>query len=154
MGRKKKKKLMRHKVIPAAHLFLIKDGRILLLRRYNTGWEDGNYSVPAGHIEQEEPATKTMIRETKEEIKIEINPNNLSFCGLMHRKKPEGEERVDFFFTTNKWQGRLRIGELEKCDDLRWCSLDNLPKNIVAYIKVAIEVFKRGQIYSEFGWER
>ena len=34
----------------AAHLLLDKDVRILMLRRYNTGYEDGNYSVDVGHV--------------------------------------------------------------------------------------------------------
>ena len=47
----------------AVHLFLVQDGRILLLRRYNTGYEDGNYSVVAGHIDGGEKLKSAMVRE-------------------------------------------------------------------------------------------
>jgi len=33
----------RHKVVPASYLVLIKNGKILLQRRFNTGYEDGKY---------------------------------------------------------------------------------------------------------------
>jgi len=144
----------RHKLIPAAHLFLIKDNQILLLRRYQTGWQDGNYSVPAGHVEKGEQATKTVVREATEEIGVEIAPKDLIVCGFMHRRKSgDGEERIDFFFRAIKWQGDIRIGEPDKCDDLRWFPLNQLPDNIVPYVKMAIENYRKGLVYSEFGWD-
>ena len=51
----------------AVHLFLIKDGRILLLRRFNTGYEDGNFTVVAGHVDGNESYIDAMLREAKEE---------------------------------------------------------------------------------------
>ena len=53
----------RFKIITAVHLILIENERVLLLRRYNTGYEDGNYSVPAGHVEEDEDVIKAMQRE-------------------------------------------------------------------------------------------
>ena len=51
----------------AVHLLLVKDDRVLLLKRYNTGYEDGNYSVVAGHIDGGEDLKTAMIREAREE---------------------------------------------------------------------------------------
>lgn len=67
----------RFKITPAVHLLLIKNGKILLLRRKNTGFYDGSYSVVAGHLDGGETATSAMIRETKEECGITLNFESL-----------------------------------------------------------------------------
>ena len=40
--------------IPAVYLVLIKDGKVLMLERKNTGYMDGWYSFIAGHVEKGE----------------------------------------------------------------------------------------------------
>ena len=85
------------RVVAAVHLFLIRDGQVLLLRRYNTGYEDGWYSVIAGHLDGGEEVTAAMRREAREEAGIEIAPEDLRVVGVMHRKATE--ERIDFFLT-------------------------------------------------------
>jgi len=140
----------RFKQIATSHLFLVRDNKILLLRRFNTGYEDGKYSVVAGHIEGNETARQTMVREAYEEAGIKIDIDDLEAIHVMHRN--EGEERVDFFFTTEKWSGEPEIREPDKCDDLGWFELDNLPENTIPYIKKAIECFLNNKLYSEHGW--
>jgi len=140
----------RFKIIPTAHLFLIKDNKILLLRRFNTGYQDGNYSVPAGHLDGGETVISAMVREAKEEACIIIDYKDLEVVHVLDRKADE--ERMDFFLTTKKWIGNIMIGESNKCDDLSWFPLDNLPNNMVPYVKFAIEKYQDGLFYSEFGW--
>ena len=139
------------KVVPAVHLLLVRDGKVLLSRRYNTGWMDGNYSVPAGHVDGDEAARMAMIREVREEIGVEIAEANLQLAHVMHRRTPEGKanERVDFFFTISSWKGEPTNMEPNKCDELRWVDLNTLPDNIIPYVKQGIEHYRKGSFYSE-----
>ncbi len=92
---------MSRKTFPVAvHLLLIQDEDILLLRRYNTGYEDGNYSVCAGHVDGNEVYLDAMIREAKEEIGINISKMHLKPVQVMHRKKDD--ERIDYFFLASQ----------------------------------------------------
>ncbi len=144
----------RFKLLSAVHLFLIKDKKILLLRRFNTGYEDGNYSVPAGHLDGGETVIQAAIRESLEEACINLDPQDLTMAHVMHRIKLDiKEERIDFFVTATKWSGEVKIGEPNKCDDLSWFPLDGLPQNLIPYVRSAIDNVRKGIFYSEFGWE-
>lgn len=141
----------RFKVIPTSHLILEKDGKILLLRRFNTGYEDGNYGVVAGHLDGNETVLQATAREAKEEAGIDVKPEDLEVVHVMHRKYPGGE-RMDFFVKANSWRGDPRIMEHDKCDDLSWFDVDKLPKNMVSYVLQAIRHIRNKKFYSEFGW--
>lgn len=137
-------------MIASGYLILIKGQKILLGRRLNTGYEDGKYGLPAGHIEEHETITQGTTREIGEEIGIMVSPKDLFLSHVMHRKGDD--ERMDFFFTARRWRGEIKNAEPEKCDDLRWFPLDALPKNIIPYVRAAIKNYTKKQFYSEFGW--
>ncbi len=141
----------RFKMIASGYLMLIRGGKILLSRRFQTGYEDGKYSLPAGHIEDKETLTDGTCREIKEEIGVEIQSSDLRLVHVMHRK--ESDIRMDFFFTTNKKKITPKNLEPHKSDDVRWFPLTKLPKNTIPYIKAAIKNHQKNIIYSEFGWE-
>ena len=131
----------------ASYLALIIDNKILLSRRYNTTWSDGKYSLPSGHVESGETFTQALIREAFEEIDIIIEEKDLEVLHIMHRPLVY---YVDVFFTTYKYKGEIKNKELDKCDDLKWFSLNNLPENIVPSVKYFIENYINGKKYSEF----
>ncbi len=132
------------------HMFFIREGKILLARRQRTGYMDGHYSVPAGHLDGGEPVRMAAVREAQEEIGVRLDPADIVFAGVFHRQ--EGDERVDFFVHVQKWSGEPVNTEPEKCDDLCWTGLDALPENTIPYIRRAIENFRAGIPFEEFGW--
>lgn len=135
------------------NLILIRDGKVLLQRRHNTGFEDGNYGVPAGHLDGGETVREGCAREMKEEIGVDIKPDDVHIAHVLHRKNPSAIEYVDFFLTVDRYEGEVRNCEPDKCDDLRWFSLDALPDNMIGYIRETIGHIRNGVSYSEWGWE-
>src|SRR5947207_14252548 len=91
----------RFKLVAAVHLFLVRDGRVLLARRCNTGYGDGWYSVIAGHLDGDEEVQAAAIREAREEAGIAIAPADLHLGGGKHRK--DADERHDFILAAVAW---------------------------------------------------
>lgn len=143
---------MRNKLPITAHIFFLHDTEILLLRRFKTGYEDGNYSVVAGHVDAGESVTQAAVREIMEEAGVVVDLKDLQIVHIMNRKS--NDERVDFFMTVRRWSGEIVNAEPDKCDDLSWHSITSLPGNTIPYVRHAIECFQNGIAYSEFGWEK
>jgi 8-oxo-dGTP diphosphatase len=140
----------RNKAIPAVYIFLKKDGKYLLMRRYNTGYEDGNYHAPAGHVEAGELPTEAIIRETKEEINIDLTPSQLELVHVSYRPKhDQTADRVDFFFRARQWTGEVKNIEPNKCDDLKWVRIDDLPENTTPHVRNAMECMDKGIGFKE-----
>ncbi len=137
--------------LPAAvHLFLLRENEVLLLRRFNTGYEDGRYSVPAGHLDGGESVIAAAVREAREEIGVGLRPGDVRVVGVMHRRA--ADERIDFFVSATEWSGEPVNREPHKCDELRWCALDAQPTNVIPYVKRALDNFARGIWFDTFGW--
>lgn len=141
------------KLVCAVYLILKKDGEVLLLRRFNTGFADGKYSLVAGHIDGGESIFDATVREAKEEVGIGIEPENLKVVHIMHRRCESPDyERFSVFMEANKYSGEIKNMEPEKCDDMRWFPIKDLPPNTVDYIKRVIQNSGIG-FFSEDGWE-
>ena len=142
--------MTRHTLVAAVHLVLRREDKVLLLRRYRTGWEDGKYSVVAGHLDGDESVVAAMVREAREEAGLTLDARSLRFVHVMHRKRPDGQEAVDFFFSCSEWEGYPQNMEPHKCDDLSWFSESALPGNMVPYVRHALHSIREGHTLSVF----
>ena len=142
---------MRSRFPVTVHLLFLRGDQILIARRQNTGYRDGEYSVPAGHLDGGETVLAAGIREAREEVGLELGASDLEFAGVMHRL--EDDERVDFFLRVRTWSGEPANTEPEKCDDLRWVNIESLPQNTVPYVRRALANHLNGRLFDEFGWD-
>lgn len=73
----------------------------------------------------------------------------------MHRKSLD--ERIDFFLEAPRWIGTIVNTEPDKCDELRWAHLDQLPENVIPYVRCALAKYQQQPIgsvwFESYGWE-
>ncbi len=145
-------KQLRHSMVPAIYLIMKNDqGKILGILRSHTGYMDGYYTLPSGHVERGELPIKGMVREAKEEVGIDINPKDLTFAHLMIRpEENETGERMDVFFEVQFWQGEPQNTEPEKHEKIEWLDPNDYLVPWMPYQKKAIENIFRDIKYSEW----
>jgi 8-oxo-dGTP diphosphatase len=141
---------MRARFPVTVHLFFFREQQILLSRRFKTGYRDGDYGVPSGHLEGGETVTAAAAREALEEVGVQIADEDIVFSSVMHRR--EDDERVDFFVHVRAWRGEPFNMEPDKCDDLRWVDIQTPPANTVPYVRRAIQNHLQDVRFDEFGW--
>ena len=143
----------RFKPHAAALVILMKGNSILLLRRAGTGWADGMYTLPSGHVDEGESASAAAIREAKEEVGVVINDRDISFASVLHRRNSQSNQvYVDFFFICTTWSGEPTNNEPDKCDEVQWFDVDNLPDNTISFIRNAVADYRHGIAFAEDGW--
>ncbi|MCP5405818.1 MAG: NUDIX domain-containing protein [Pseudomonadaceae bacterium] len=131
----------------AVYVLLVKDGKVLLLRRANTGYMDGMYSLPAGHVEEGESLIEAALRELKEETGVVAAPSDIAVKHAMYRRCDRNY--ADYFLVCGNWQGEPANMEPAKCGELRWAELASLPENMTPEVKQALACIVAGQPFSE-----
>lgn len=120
--------------------------QILMLKRAGTGYCDGYFDLPGGHLEANEDIFDGMIREAKEEIGITIKREDMEILHIYHRYKGG---MLKFVFKTDKYNGIPINNEMNKCEKIEWIDFENLPENIVPSIKIELDNIKNGVYYSK-----
>ncbi len=141
----------RNKLPISVQLLLEKEDKILLMKRKNTGYEDGKYSLPGGHVKANEEIRKALIREAKEEIGIQIDLQDIELYKVLNRKVNQEQEYVDFVFKANRWTGNITNEETDKCEEVKWVDVNEIPKETLSFIPTMLK--KGNSMYLPFNWE-
>ncbi len=112
----------RHKVCMAVYLLLERDGEVLLLRRANSGWNDGKYTLVAGHVDEGESAGAAMVRETLEEVGVRVE--NVRYFGSQPWPFPNS---LMVGFRADYAGGEI-VADGVEIEDAGWYRADSLPR--------------------------
>lgn len=140
-----------HAGIPTGvHVILERNGSILLMRRMGTGFFDGLYSLPGGHVEHGESMRQTAAREVREELGVTVRPEALALLGVVHRWSDTN--RIEFVLRASEFDGTPVIAEPDKCDHLLWAAPDALPDGVVPYVLEVLNNRADSPWVLELGW--
>lgn len=137
--------------VPCVCILVHKQGKALFVLRENTGFKDGEYAVPSGHVEDSETFKQAACREALEEVGLHVRPEDLVYKLTVQRKSIR-DIRIDVWFEALAWTGEPRNGEPEKHSKIEWLDLAELPHNVIDYNAFGIENIAEGNSYAEFGW--
>ncbi len=140
--------------VPAVYAFIYRGDNILLTRRSGTGYEDGKWSVPSGHLKDGELPKDALVREVEEEVGVTIFSR---YAKLVHTSfRPVHDNtgaRADFFYEVHSWSGDFNNREPQKCSGLNWVHPSLLPKEMTPVVKHALNCSRNGIPHSELGIE-
>lgn len=140
----------------AVHLLLIRENKVLLLRRYKTGIYDGYWCLPSGKIEENESPLQAIIRESEEEVGVQGVP---SFMTAVAGRWPhylninEFSRDINLFFALTSYNGDVHNREPHKHDVMEWFDMAALPESLIPVVKIGIDQVLKGIPYGEWGYD-
>ena len=114
-----------HNPVPAAGAVVVKDGKLLLVRRAENPYKD-DWCIPAGYMEWEESPSHCAERELKEETGLEIKATSI-FEVYSGTDDPRTNAVLILYFC--EVTGGAPVAG-DDAAELRYCSLSEIPKNI------------------------
>ena len=128
---------------------LNKKQQFLIIRRSDIDDRAGQWTMPGGHIDDEDDSVEEgALRELEEEAALSASLADLKYLGRKSKNK--------YYFFLQKWTGEVNVdkpnpktGEIEH-DDYRWATLDQIKEiedtNIPIYLlEKALEMSKNAK---------
>ena len=119
---------------------------ILALKRQNTGWNDGKYTLPAWHLEWNEKMYEWLIWELREEIWIHVWEKDISLVHVSHRIAPD-RVYFDYYFEIQNFTWTPINGEPHLCEKIEFIPEND--SNFVEYYKIVFEKVRQNIPFSE-----
>lgn len=129
----------------SAGVIILNDKNEILLskRSKKTRNEQGKWEAPGGVVHFFETREQTVKREIKEELGIEIEIIEPLHTSDEILKKDKQHWVPTTYITRIKKNQTPKIMEPEKCDEIGWFDLKDVPKNLSYITKLDIKEYKK-----------
>ena len=124
------------------------EGKILLQRRQGTKLWPGFLALPAGHVDEGENVYDAAIREAREELSITITKQDIVDAFVVNRRNKSLLPYFDVYFEISSYEGKIKINEPEKCSELKWVDINDLPSDMIDFEIEAIRNRQRNIMFS------
>lgn len=128
----------RFKVTPSVFIAAVKDNQVLLQKRQNTGFYDGYFDLPSGHLEDNEDVLSAAKRELEEETGIVVHAADLELFHVCLNAESPGNPYLYHFFRTIRWSGEPIVGDPDKIVSVDFFEIDKLPANTTRHVVTAL----------------
>ena len=135
------------------HLIL-RDGDKILLSQRGGPYGYGQWHAPSGKLDPGEPLTVATAREAYEETGVIVDPDRLRLVHTVHHRQGGGaRDRIGFFFEATQWDNEPVNQEPDKCLQLRWFTVHDLPENLIPYPAAGLRGYlDDGPGFTMHGW--
>lgn len=146
-------KITIQKVGVAIRALVIRNGKILLGKRQNTGHQDGHWETPGGHFEYGEDFKIAALRELNEETGLTAKEENANLIGITNDHLPQDEKHyISIYVQCDLAEGNVQLMEPNKCTGWEWFSPDKLPTPLTQSMQNFIESRKDKPLAYKHVW--
>lgn len=140
--------------VPAVYVFLLRNQKFFMIKRANTGWMDGKFTIPSGHVEEDETFLQAAVRETKEEAGIAIKPESTQFVHISERNEANDRIWDDVYFVCADFEEEPYNAEPEKASEGAWFDYLSPPEDaMIPSVYYTLQQVKQGKFYSVYSGE-
>jgi 8-oxo-dGTP diphosphatase len=127
-----------HNPVPAAGVVIKQDGKILLVKRKYEPYK-GDWCLPAGFTEYDESPAHCAVRETKEELNVDVKLDGL--YGVYSGKDDPRTHAILIMYWATIIGGELKPGD--DAEEIRFFAQNEIPPNIafLAHRQIIKEFF-------------
>ncbi|WP_171113645.1 MULTISPECIES: NUDIX domain-containing protein [Streptomyces] len=122
---------------------ILRDGDKILMSQRGGPYGHGRWHLPSGKLDPGESLPDGAARELLEETGVTVDPAHLRMVHVVHHHQAEGD-RIGFFFLATEWTGEPANREPDKCLDLRWFDVHDLPDDIIEYPAAGLRGYLSG----------